>query len=112
MKQLSIKPGGSIVVDGFDGDVILTFDRLNSLSAELTVNAPEDISVKHGEKAKSEPDADMEYRMISPPYCGSPPQTGTAVPSMRWATFWYASLCFNATIAGSSGLNRARMTRT
>ena len=44
MKQLSIKPGDSIVVDGFDGDVILTFDRLNSLSAELTVNAPEDIS--------------------------------------------------------------------
>ena len=62
MKQLSIKPGDSIVVDGFDGDVILTFDRLNSLSAELTVNAPEDISVKHGKKAKPEPEPDADIQ--------------------------------------------------
>ena len=62
MKQLSIKPGDSIVVDGFDGDVILTFDRLNSLSAELTVNAPEDISVKHGKKAKPEPEPEVDLR--------------------------------------------------
>ena len=62
MKQLSIKPGDSIVVDGFDGDVILTFDRLNSLSAELTVNAPEDISVKHGKKAKPEPESDADIQ--------------------------------------------------
>lgn len=62
MKQLSIKPGDSIVVDGFDGDVILTFDRLNSLSAELTVNTPEDISVKHGKKAKPEPESDADIQ--------------------------------------------------
>lgn len=60
MTQISIKPGDSIVVDGFDGDVILTLDRFNSLSAELTVNAPEDISVKHGKKAKPEPEPEPE----------------------------------------------------
>ena len=62
MKQLSIKPGDSIVVDGFDGDVILTFDRLNSVSAELTVNAPEDISVKHGKKANLDPKLDADIQ--------------------------------------------------
>ena len=62
MKQLSIKPGDSIVVDGSDGDIILTFDRLHSLSAELTVNAPEDICVKHGKKAKSEPEPDADIQ--------------------------------------------------
>lgn len=62
MKQLSIKPGDSIVVDGLDGDIILTVERLNSMSAELTVNAPEEVSVKPGRKAKPEPvsDADLQ----------------------------------------------------
>ena len=59
MKQLSIKPGDSIVVDGLDGDIILTVERLNSMSAELTVNAPEEVFVKPGRKVKPESDVDL-----------------------------------------------------
>lgn len=62
MKHLSIKPGDSIVVDGFDGDVILTFDHLDSVSAELTVNTPEDVSVKRGKKAVPEPKPEADIQ--------------------------------------------------
>lgn len=55
MKQLSIKSGDSIVVDGWDKDVVLKVDRIDGGSAELSVNAPEDVSVKRGKKQKLEP---------------------------------------------------------
>lgn len=55
MKQLSIKPGDSIVVDGWDGDIVLKFDHIENGTAGLTVNTPEDVSVKRGRKTKPEP---------------------------------------------------------
>lgn len=57
MKQLSIKPGDSVVVDGRDGDIVLKFDRIEDGTAGLTVNTP-DVSVKRGRRAKPEPKAD------------------------------------------------------
>lgn len=55
MKQLSIKSGDSIVVDGWDKDVVLKFDHIDGGFAELSVNSPEDVSVKRGRKQKLEP---------------------------------------------------------
>lgn len=60
MKQLSIKSGDSIVVDGCEGDVVLKFDRIDGRYAEFTVNSPEDISVKRGKKTKPEPKPEPE----------------------------------------------------
>lgn len=55
MNQLSIKPGDSIVVDGYDTEIVLKFEHINDGSVELTVNSPEDISIKRGRKVKPEP---------------------------------------------------------
>ena len=52
MKQLSIKPGDSIVVDGWDGEIVLNFNHIGSGVAGFTVNTPEDVSVKRGRRAK------------------------------------------------------------
>ena len=54
MKQLSIKPGDSIVVDGWDGDIVLKFDHIENGTAGLTVNTSEDVSVKRGKRTKPE----------------------------------------------------------
>ena len=54
MDRLSIKPGDSIVVDGFDAEIVLKFEHIDDGSVELTVNSPEDISIKRGRKAKPE----------------------------------------------------------
>lgn len=59
MKQLFIKPGDSIVVDGWDGDIVLKFDHIENGTAGLTVNAPEDVSVKRGRRTKPEPKPEL-----------------------------------------------------
>lgn len=63
MKKLSIKPGDSIVVDGWDGDIVLKFDHIGNGTAGLTVNTPEDVSVKRGRKTKPEPKSDLMPRV-------------------------------------------------
>lgn len=63
--KLSIKSGDSIVVDGYERDVVLKFDRIDGRYAEFTVNSPEDISVKHGKKTKSEPNTKPEVNIQS-----------------------------------------------
>lgn len=55
MNQLSIKPGDSIVVDGYDTEIVLKFEHINDGSVELTVNSSEDISIKRGRKVRPEP---------------------------------------------------------
>lgn len=54
MKQFSIQPGDSIVVDGWDGEIVLKFDHIENGTAGLTVNTSEDVSVKRGRRAKPE----------------------------------------------------------
>ena len=46
MEQRSVKSDGSLVTDGFDRNTVLDFDRIDGKSAELTVSASEDVSVK------------------------------------------------------------------
>lgn len=59
MKQLSIKPGDSIVVDGWDGDIVLSFDHIENGAAGLTVNTPEGVCVKRGRKEKPAPKPEL-----------------------------------------------------
>lgn len=65
MKRLSIKSGDSIVVDGYERDIVLKFDRIDGRYAEFTVNLPEDIFVKRGKKMKPEPKTKPEVNVQS-----------------------------------------------
>lgn len=58
MAQLSIKAGDSLIVDGWNGDIVLKFEHISGKHADLTVNMPEDVSVKQGKKIKR--DADIQ----------------------------------------------------
>ena len=65
MEQLSVKSGDSIVVDAFDKDIVLEFNRIDGKCAEFTVNSPEDISVKRGKRLKPEPETMSETNVQS-----------------------------------------------
>lgn len=64
MAQLSIKSGDSLVVDGWDGDIVLKFERIGGGSADLTANRLEDVSVKRGKKSKQDADVQCELNAI------------------------------------------------
>lgn len=64
MAQLSIKSGDSLIVDGWDGDIVLKFEHIGSGHADLTVNTPEDVSVKRGEKPERDVDIQCELNEI------------------------------------------------
>jgi len=65
MEQLSVKSGDSIVVDGFERNIVLNFDRIDGKSAELTVNVPEDVSVKRVDAPKLYKNVQSELNYIA-----------------------------------------------
>lgn len=64
MAQLSIKSGDSLIVDGWDGDIVLKFEHISGRHADVTVNALEDVSVKRGKKPKQDADVQCELNEI------------------------------------------------
>lgn len=60
MAQLSFKSGDSLIVDGWDGDIVLKFEHIGGGHADLTVNVPEGVSVQRGEKPKRVTDAQRD----------------------------------------------------
>lgn len=64
MAQLSIKAGDSLIVDGWNGDIVLKFEHIGGKHADLTVNMPEDVSVKQGKKPKRDTDIQCDLNEL------------------------------------------------
>ena len=65
MERFSIKAGDSLIVDGWNGDIVLKFDRICGGCAELSSDAPWDVSVKRGRKPKTGADVQSDLKEIS-----------------------------------------------
>lgn len=63
--QFSIKTGDSLIVDGWNGDIILKFDRIGGGCADLSVDTPENVSVKRGKNPRLGTDVQHELKEIT-----------------------------------------------
>lgn len=60
MAKVSIKAGDSLLVEGWNGDIVLSFDRIAAGRADLTADTPESVTVRRGASPERDIRSDLK----------------------------------------------------